>query len=560
LSDWFFKQNARGRLWRRLGIIDSWLDSSLAGLWQGLQDRWNAGSSFFARFRLTGWRRLLNEVLSEGLTLGVGGLALMYVLALPAFQEMDESKILGTGKYSVRFIDQNGKEIGQRGILHNDAVPLSEIPDHLIKATLATEDRRFFDHFGVDVFGTLRALATNLNAGETVQGGSTLTQQLAKNLFLSSERSLTRKIKELFLSFWLEAHFTKRQILKLYFDRAYMGGGAFGVEAAAQLYFGKSVRDVTLAEAAMMAGLFKAPTRYGPHIDLPAARARANEVLSNLVEAGFMTAGQVQNARLHPAQPIESRLANSPDWYLDWAFEEVQRIAEGRGSYVLTARVTVDLRLQQAAEQALISPRSARVTDVAEVLLPARVVRVHVAVDLLEVVLDLLDHFDHAPQRQIAGQRIELGADVVLRAIAVARRLLDRFLHRLDDDRLVDHLLGRHRGRDREQFGAVGEQFFHVRTGEPDDHFRILDFGVRIFAVGDLKRQLEARARQHGPQEGFNSRSNGLGGVLRSAHDLCPGGFLSLALGYRGRNGGRRAQPVEKPLLGDAHHVSGQPV
>ena len=355
MSDWFFKQNARGRLWRRLGIVDSWLDSSLAGLWQGAQDRWNAGSSYFARFRLSGWRRLLNEVFSEGLTLLAGGLALMYALAGPAFQEMDETKILGTGKYSVKFIDQTGREIGQRGILHNDAVPLDEIPDHLVKATLATEDRRFFEHYGIDVLGTGRALVTNLNAGETVQGGSTLTQQLAKNLFLSSERSLTRKIKELFLSFWLEARFSKRQILKLYFDRAYMGGGAFGVEAAAQFYFGKSVRDVTLAEAAMMAGLFKAPTKYGPHIDLPASRARANEVLSNLVEAGFMSAGQVQHARLNPARPIESRTADSPDWYLDWAFEEAQRLAEGRGYYVLTARVTVDMRLQQAAEQALIS-------------------------------------------------------------------------------------------------------------------------------------------------------------------------------------------------------------
>ncbi len=336
-------------------MFDSWLDSSLAGLWQGTQDRWNAASSYFARFRLSGCQRLLNEAASEALTLGVGGLALMYALAIPAFEEMDDSKILGTGKYSVKFLDPDGKEIGQRGILHNDAVPLDEIPDHMIKATLATEDRRFFEHFGVDVFGTLRALATNLNAGETVQGGSTLTQQLAKNLFLSSERSLTRKIKELFLSFWLESRFTKRQILKLYFDRAYMGGGAFGVEAAAQFYFGKSVRDVTLAEASMMAGLFKAPTKYAPHIDLPAARARSNVVLSNLVEAGFMTAGQVHTARLNPARPIESRLLNSPDWYLDWAFEEVQRIAEGRGHYVLTARVAVDLRLQQVAEQALIS-------------------------------------------------------------------------------------------------------------------------------------------------------------------------------------------------------------
>jgi penicillin-binding protein 1A len=355
LNDWFSRQRRRSGLWAKLGDFDSWLDSSLAGSWHNMQDRWNAASSFFARFRLSGWKRLLNEALSEGMTLGAGGLVLMYALALPAFLEIDESKALGTGRYSVKFLDRYGKEIGQRGILHNDSVPLEEIPDHLVKATLATEDRRFFEHFGVDVFGTLRALAININAGETVQGGSTITQQLAKNLFLSSERSLTRKIKELFLSFWLEARFTKREILKLYFDRAYMGGGAFGVEAAAQFYFGKSVRDVNLAEAAMMAGLFKAPTKFAPHIDIGAARARANDVLSNLVEAGLMTAGQVHAARLNPARPIETRLPYSPDWFLDWAFEEIQRVAEGRGHFVLTARTTIDLTLQQAAEQALLS-------------------------------------------------------------------------------------------------------------------------------------------------------------------------------------------------------------
>ncbi|MFV0294999.1 MAG: transglycosylase domain-containing protein, partial [Hyphomicrobiaceae bacterium] len=355
MNDWFFKGNTRWRLWRRLGILDSWLDSTMADLWQGTQDRWNAASSFFAQFRLSGWRRLLNEVASESLTLLVGGFLVTYILAMPAFQDMDESKIWATGRYSVKFIDEAGREIGQRGILHNDSVPLDQIPDTLIKAALATEDRRFFEHHGVDVLGTLRALITNLSAGGTVQGGSTITQQLAKNLFLSSERSLSRKIKELFLSFWLESKLTKKQILKLYFDRAYMGGGAFGVEAAAQLYFGKSVRDVTLAESAMMAGLFKAPTKYSPNVDLPAARARANEVLSNMVEAGYMTAGQVHSARLNPAKPIESRHIYSPDWYLDWAFDEVQRIAEGRGYYVLTARIAVDPNIQQAAEQALSS-------------------------------------------------------------------------------------------------------------------------------------------------------------------------------------------------------------
>ena len=176
------------------------------------------------------------------------------------------------------FLDVNGNEIGKRGILHNNSVPLNEIPDVLIKATLATEDRRFFEHYGVDVFGTLRALLTNVQANEVVQGGSTLTQQLAKNLFLSSERSLQRKIKELFLAFLLESRYSKREILKLYFDRAYMGGGTFGVEAASQYYFGKSVRDINMAEAAVLAGLFKAPTKYSPLVDLAASRARTNQV------------------------------------------------------------------------------------------------------------------------------------------------------------------------------------------------------------------------------------------------------------------------------------------
>jgi penicillin-binding protein 1A len=355
LIDWLTRNRKGGRGsidWLRL---DSWIDSSLSNTWESFQDRWNAASSFFARFRLYGWRKVANELMSEGFTLLCGGLLLMYALAIPAFEEMDEAKIFSTGRYSVKFLDREGREIGQRGILHNDAVPLEEIPDYLIKATLATEDRRFFEHIGIDFLGTARAFVENVRAGETVQGGSTLTQQLAKNLFLSFERSFDRKLKELFLAFWLEARFSKRDILKLYFDRAYMGGGAFGVEAASHFYFGKSAREITLAEAAMLVGLFKAPTKFAPHLDLPASRARANVVLSNLVDAGFMTAGQVHGARLNPARPIETRATYSPDWYLDWAFEEIQRVAEGRGHFVLTARTTLDVGLQQAADQALVS-------------------------------------------------------------------------------------------------------------------------------------------------------------------------------------------------------------
>ena len=353
MLDWFFRSGGRKRMIDWLGL-DARIDSSLASTWENAKDRYDAFSSFFARFRLTGWRRGLAELVSEGLTLAVGGLAVLYAVAIPALTEFDETRIT-TGRYAVTFVDRNGTEIGRRGILHNDAVTLEEIPDHLIKATLATEDRRFFEHFGIDILGTLRALVENARANEVVQGGSSITQQLAKNLFLSNERSLVRKIKEAFLALLLEARFSKPQILKMYLDRAYLGGGAFGVEAAAQFYFGKSVRDINLAESALMAGLFKAPTRYAPHVNLPASRARTNEVLSNLVEAGYMSTGQVHAARLNPARVIEPQQSQSPDWFLDWAFDEVQRIAEGKGSYVLTARVTVDLDMQRAAQEALVT-------------------------------------------------------------------------------------------------------------------------------------------------------------------------------------------------------------
>ncbi len=219
-------------------------------------------------------RRWTTEVASEGLTLLAGGLVVLYAAAVPALVEFDESKINAV-KYSVKFIDRNGNEIGKRGIMINDAVPLDEIPDHLIKATLATEDRRFFEHYRRRLLRHSRApSSTNVNAGETVQGGSTLTQQLRQEPVPLLRALVHPQAQGSLLSrSCSESRLTKREILKLYLDRAYMGGGAFGVEAASQFYFGKSVRDVTLAEAAMMAGLFKAPTKYAPHANLANARA-----------------------------------------------------------------------------------------------------------------------------------------------------------------------------------------------------------------------------------------------------------------------------------------------
>ena len=189
-----------------------------------------------------------------------------------------------------------------------------------------------------------------------VQGGSSLTQQLAKNLFLNNERSPDRKIKEAFLALWLEARLSKNEILKLYLDRAYMGGGTFGAAAAAEYYFGKSVKDVSLAEAAMLAGLFKAPTKYAPHVNLPAARARANDVLNAMVDAGFMTAGQVDSAKRNPATPIDRKRDSSPDYYLDWAFEAMKELAsEGKlgADRVLTVKTPHDSAIQQRADEAI---------------------------------------------------------------------------------------------------------------------------------------------------------------------------------------------------------------
>ena len=349
MSDWIFRPGNRkpGIDW--LGI-DSWIDSSLFGSWEAVKDRWANLTAFNQRFNLSGVVRLGNELLSEAFSLVTIGLALMLGLAQPAFDVIAKGDLLAYSKYAVTFQDEEGNELGKRGILRSDAVPLEEMPDHFVKALLATEDRRFFDHYGIDFYGTARAVIEDMRQADSRQGGSSLTQQLAKNVFLSSEKSLQRKIKEAFLATWLETHYSKHDILKLYLERAYMGGGAFGAEAGAQFYFGKSIRTVTLAEAAMMAGLFKAPTKYAPHNNIAAARKRADEVLSNLVEAGYMTESQVHDARLHPATPVLNTQPDSPDWFLDWAFEEVQRVMQGRSDSVLTAKVTVDTNFQRIAD------------------------------------------------------------------------------------------------------------------------------------------------------------------------------------------------------------------
>jgi penicillin-binding protein 1A len=345
----------RGQRW--LLDLDARIGHSLFAFSLWLRAKWEDLSSFMDRFHVTGIKRLGVEAASEGLTLGTAGAIVLLALALPAFRETSDEDWLKKSELAVVFLDRYGNVIGERGIRHNDTVPLEEFPDHLVKAVLATEDRRFWEHFGIDFAGTLRALSANVRAQTVVQGGSSITQQLAKNLFLNNERTLERKVKEAFLAVWLETRLSKRDILKLYMDRAYLGGGAFGVDAAAQYYFGKSAREVTLAESAMLAGLFKAPARFAPHINLPAARARASIVLDNLVEAGMMTEGQVFGARRNPATPLDRRDEQVPEYYLDWAFREVQQIAAklpkdvNERSFVV--RTALDPNIQRAAELAV---------------------------------------------------------------------------------------------------------------------------------------------------------------------------------------------------------------
>ena len=337
--------------------FDSWLDSTIYTAGVDARDLWVDFSSFMERFHVRGGARVAVELACEALTLGVFGGLVLVVLAQPAFRLTGAGDWLKKADLAVTFQDRYGVEVGRRGILHDDSVTLDQYPDYVVQAVLSTEDRRFFDHWGVDPIGLGRALTVNARSSGVVQGGSTLTQQLAKNLFLSNERTVTRKINEAFLAFWLETHLTKKKILQLYLDRAYMGGGAFGVQAASQFYFGRSIKDVTLAEAAMLAGLFKAPTKYAPHVNLPAARARANDVLNNMVAAGYLQDNQIADAKRNPASAIDHGAeTSSPDWYLDWAFNEIKALSDSGKlgpDRVFTVRTALDSSVQKKAESTI---------------------------------------------------------------------------------------------------------------------------------------------------------------------------------------------------------------
>lgn len=256
------------------------------------------------------------------------------------------------GTPSVTFLDAEGRLLARRGSGQGAWVTREELPPQLVLAVLATEDRRFYDHWGIDVTAIARAALANVVAGRVVQGGSTITQQLAKMLFLESDRTLWRKAQEVMLALYLEMRFTKDEILTMYLNRAYFGAGAFGVDAASRRYFSKPAHDVTLTEAAVLAGLLKAPSRYSPINGFDAAEERARVVLESMVEAGFID--EAKRAVAAATRPKIARAVASADinYVIDWLMEDVTDHIGGFNAD-LVVETTIDAEMQQAAEAAV---------------------------------------------------------------------------------------------------------------------------------------------------------------------------------------------------------------
>ena len=255
---------------------------------------------------------------------------------------------------SVTLLAADGATLARFGDLYAAPVPAAELPAAMRDAVLAIEDRRFYSHFGLDPLALIRAAVANLRAGRVVQGGSTLTQQLAKNIFLTPDRTLKRKIQEMLVALWLERKFTKDEILSIYLNRVYFGAGAYGVEAAARRYFAKSARRLTLAQSAMLAGLLKAPTRYAPTRNLARAQARARQVLDAMVAAGYITEKRAEAAKRNPAvvAPGRAGARAGARYFADWILDRVASYA-GPGAGDVVVVTTLDPALQGAAEEAI---------------------------------------------------------------------------------------------------------------------------------------------------------------------------------------------------------------
>jgi penicillin-binding protein 1A len=302
-----------------------------------------------------GWRRVvLRRTLYWGVVLALWGLIaaigmLVWIgIHLPPIQSLEIPK----RPPSVLILGDNGATLATRGDMGGAAVPIGELPDYVPNAFIAIEDRRFYRHRGVDPLGITRALVADVLHRGTAQGGSTITQQLAKNLFLTQERTVTRKLQEIVLALWLEHKYSKKEILELYLNRVYFGAGAYGIEGASQRYFGKSARHLTLPEAAMLAGLVQAPSRLAPNHNPQGAERRAAIVLADMTELKMIAPGAAKLALAYPARAIKPPAAGSVNYVADWVMDAVNDLI-GKFEEDIVVDTTIDPALQNAAEHAL---------------------------------------------------------------------------------------------------------------------------------------------------------------------------------------------------------------
>jgi penicillin-binding protein 1A len=304
-----------------------------------------------ARNRRALFGRIAYWSLVVGLWLAIGGVGMVAWVGahLPPIQSLEIPK----RPPSIQIVDMQGRALARRGDLAGEPLPLKEMPGYVPKAFIAIEDRRFYEHYGIDPFGIGRAFVANVLHRAVAQGGSTISQQLAKNLFLTQERTITRKLQEAMLALWLERKFSKTQILEMYLNRVYFGSGAYGIEQASLRYFGKSARQITLAEAALLAGLVKSPSRLAPTRNFDGAEKRAKVVLKAMAELKFITLTTERTALAHPPRILaQASSTGSVNYVADWVMDALND-ALGHVDEDIVVQTTIDANLQASAEKSL---------------------------------------------------------------------------------------------------------------------------------------------------------------------------------------------------------------
>ncbi len=269
-------------------------------------------------------------------------------------RELPDLEAFNDPPQATKVFDVNGQLISQLWLEQRTLISLSKVPQGLQDAVLATEDIRFYKHWGIDLFGIARAFFVNVRAGHVVEGGSTITQQLARNLFLTREQTLSRKVREALLALQIERNFSKKQILEMYLNQIYFGHGAYGVESAARTYFGKHAEELSLDESAMLAGLPKAPTNYDPYKNPLDALQRRNKVLSNMAEEGFISQQEASETKNAPLELKKIEVQTAP-YFVEYVRQQLEAKYGTHMVYKggLSVYTTLDLSVEEAAQKAL---------------------------------------------------------------------------------------------------------------------------------------------------------------------------------------------------------------